>query len=399
MLVAHIQFRPEKTKPYRAIIHRKGLKAYSKSFTERKHAESWARKEEISIETIGMPKTIDDLKQQTVADIVNRYLVEITPSKGCHVSETTVLKKFIREDPGKSMAKKSLAYVSKQDAYTYINARLKEVKASTVARERNSIQHVFEVARDEWGLTNLVNPFSGAKIRGKTMNRRKRQLNEGELEKIEYHAQRCKHKEHVLLAVYLAIETGMRLQEIFNLKWGDIDLTKRRIEIRKSKTDYISATEGRTIVLPFLAWIVLTRAVLMTLMTEKESVSVPVFPMTKEAFKQTWGHVLKSAGISGLTFHDLRREAGTWFDAAGLTKTEHELMMGHKPKDITGTYINAHLNSILDKLDKHRTGITPKEMDEFSKNRGGLPEMTRTAAERFAKDWRDARKEQKNNTY
>lgn len=41
----------------------------------------------------------------------------------------------------------------------------------------------------------------------------------------------------------------MRLQEIFNLTWQDIDFDNRRIEIRKSKTDHLSAYEGRTIVL------------------------------------------------------------------------------------------------------------------------------------------------------
>ena len=74
----------------------------------------------------------------------------ITPTKGCHVSETTVLNKFLRH----KFCAKSLAYVSRQDAYSYRDDRLKEkwkgnpIKPLTVRREINTIQHVFEVARE-----------------------------------------------------------------------------------------------------------------------------------------------------------------------------------------------------------------------------------------------------------
>jgi len=47
---------------------------------------------------------------------------------------------------------------------------------------------------------------------------------------------------------HLAVETGMRLQEVFDLIWRDIDFNKRCIHIRKSKTDK-SSYEGRDLVL------------------------------------------------------------------------------------------------------------------------------------------------------
>ncbi len=106
--------------------------------------------------------------------------------------------------------------------------------------------------------------------------------------------------------------------------------------------------------------------------------------MTKGAFQQSWTDALKRAGIADLTFHDLRREAGSRFDAAGLTKGEHDLMMGHANRDMTSLYIHADLKSIQDKLDRyvfdgmtfdeaiqlkgaivanHRISDTPKAMD------------------------------------
>jgi integrase len=57
--------------------------------------------------------------------------------------------------------------------------------------------------------------------------------------------------------MYLALDTGMRMQEILNLKWSDIDFEQRRIEIRKSKTDRKQVAKGgragRRIVLPYMA--------------------------------------------------------------------------------------------------------------------------------------------------
>jgi hypothetical protein len=80
----------------------------------------------------------------------------------------------------------------------------------------------------------------------------------------------------------------------------------------------------------------------------------PIFPMTKNAFKQSWSDVVERAGIADLTFHDLRREAGSRFDEAGLTKAEHDLMMGHSTSgDMHSLYINSPLQSIQDKLDRY----------------------------------------------
>jgi integrase len=78
-----------------------------------------------------------------------------------------------------------------------------------------------------------------------------------------------------------------------------------------------------------------------------------LFPMTKNAFKRSWSEVVGRAGIRDLHFHDLRREAGSRFDEAGLTRGEHNLMMGHANDDMSSLY-HADLKSIQDKLDRYR---------------------------------------------
>ena len=93
--------------------------------------------------------------------------------------------------------------------------------------------------------------------------------------------------------------------------------------------------------------------------------------MTGSAFKQSWMDVRKRAGIVGLTFHDLRREAGSRFDEAGLTKAEHDLMMGHATRDMASLYIATPLRSIQDKLDRYALGgLTFDEACEKGKAEG-----------------------------
>jgi integrase len=187
------------------------------------------------------------------------------------------------------------------------------------------------------------------------MHRRKRRLEPGEQKLLEVAAEKCRgqNKFYVPLAIAMAVETGMRLQEIFGLTWGDINIETRRIEIRKSKTDHVQQYAGRTIVMTARAMFYFSG-----IMPDKPRRDEPVFPMDKDPFKQSWKDVVKRARIKGLTFHDLRREAGSRFDEAGLTKAEHDLMMGHANGDMSSIYIAADLNRIQDKLDAYERAKT-----------------------------------------
>jgi integrase len=203
------------------------------------------------------------------------------------------------------MCQKSLAYLSSTDGAAYRDQRLKDtwkskgskgpgrlIKPSTIRRQVNILHNIFEVARTEWGLTNLINPFAGLKIKAREIDgevfgtnfRRTRRLEDGELERLFLNARNgCRGKNRFLvpLAMYLAIETGMRLQEIFNLKWSDIQ--GRRIKIRKSKTDHVNRNPGRTIVMTQRAMFIFMSAKIHNKTAKDEK----VFSMTKTAFAQS----------------------------------------------------------------------------------------------------------------
>lgn len=370
-----------RNKPYRAKVRGK-----VKDFPTRKAAEYWETQQLVSYATSGLPLTIEALQKVTVSEIVARYLEEKTPLKASAASERLVLQRFLRHP----MCKLSLAAVKRADGYSYRNERLKDtwngkrIAESSVKREIGILHNIFVVAKDEWGFENLLNPFDNMKL--KDGHGRERRLKKDELKKLEQACGSCRglNRYYIPLAVYLAIETGMRLQEIFNLLWSDIDIYNRRIVIRKSKTDHVSPLKGRTIVLTVNAsWYLLRLAALSfggiekTFPNEKPAKanraywqaitarSERIFPMTKDAFKQAWRDLTKRAEIADLQFRDLRHEAASRFDEAGLTNAEHGLMMGHGKRTMRDRYSHATLQSIQDKLDRYVLGgMTPKEQRE-----------------------------------
>src|SRR5262249_10911643 len=191
--------------------------------------------------------------------------------------------------------------------------RDKPITPRTVRKEFNFLNQVFERAREDFGHRGLINPFRGQHIEGSKF-KRKRRLKEGEYEKLIEAWKGCHglNKFYLPLAINLAIDTGMRRQEIFNLRWTDIDMTHIEIVIRKSKTDHMKATPGRRIALPagpeqyllHLAYVLMDLGIFTT--------ASKIFPMSGGAFYQAFSEAVERAELEddplypGLTIRDLR---------------------------------------------------------------------------------------------
>jgi len=241
----------------------------------------------------------------------------------------------------------------------------------------------------------MDNPLLGYRVIGSTKGGRTRSLIDGELEKLLEACNGCLNKVneplrwryYAPLAIYLAVETGMRLQEIFNLEWGDIDTERRRIIIQKSKTDHLTEDEGRTIVLPIRSEWRLRTAKALAIENGHSEPTDKVFPLTKngkepqEAFERVWKGIIRRSGIvedylkqypkatrkhARLHFHDLRRTANTNFYRAGLDEIQREIMLGHSSpnaKSSNRRYINPDivLPPIQEILDKYFLGDSKLE--------------------------------------
>jgi integrase len=336
---------------------------------------------------LGLPSTVKDLKKYTARDIVRSY------ANGKPSNVYLVLYSFANRD----VCSKNLFDFNEQVAEQCVDAMLKEtwkprgslsepltIRPTTVRWRINHIQQAWKMAKRWQGLSSLQNPWEGIRITGSTGGQRERSLEEGELEKLLEACKGCLgfNRYYLPLAMALAIETGMRRQEVLNLTWEDIRFEKRRILIRKSKTDKKTGTKGGVVVLTVMSEMLLNQLRFSLLRDgslpgpERMQVAKPgrpegrIFPMTGEAFTQAFGDVVKRAKVPHITFHDLRRTANMTFIRADLSAIELNIAMRHAPPKemkMNSVYTNFPQvrQSIQDKLDKYKLGgMTSEELEK-----------------------------------
>ena len=109
------------------------------------------------------------------------------------------------------------------------------------------------------------------------------------------------------------------------MQWSDIDLKKRTAHLPKTKNG-----EARTVPLS-------SRAVA-TLEALPRNLDGRVFGVTYEGIHQSYVRACRRAGITGLTFHDLRHEATSRLFEKGLNPMQVAAITGHKTLQMLKRY-------------------------------------------------------------
>jgi integrase len=130
---------------------------------------------------------------------------------------------------------------------------------------------------------------------------------------------------HLHLPLLLALWTGQRQGDLLRLPWSAYDGT--HIRLRQSKT-------GKPVP-PILVGAPL-KAVL-----DAAAKRSPIIltnsdgkPWTSDGFRASWRKACAAAGVSGVTFHDLRGTAVTRLALVGATVTEIANITGHSLRDV-----------------------------------------------------------------
>ena len=137
--------------------------------------------------------------------------------------------------------------------------------------------------------------------------------------------------QEIKLALVLALWTGQRQGDLLRLPWSAYDGS--HIRFRQSKT-------GRRIVMPvgFPLKILLNA-------TERPGPVILVNsygrPWTSDGFRTSWSKALARAGVSGLTFHDLRGSAVVRLALAEATVPQIATFTGHSLRDVEAI-LDAH---------------------------------------------------------
>ncbi|MGA7324561.1 MAG: site-specific integrase [Rhodomicrobium sp.] len=304
----------------------------SKTFTQRRDAETWAKQVELDLERTDLPQNPrKQLQGLTLGQLVERYRDTVSPRKKSAKNEQIFLNAFLRHD----LAKKAVADIRVQHFSKYRDARLESISAISLKRELAILQNVFEIGKTEFGLPLKINPVADLKFSAQTV-KRDRTLETGELEAILDDARQRKNL-FILPIILFAIETGMRLGEIVNMQWDHLDLKNRMLLIPETKN-------GTPRKIP------LTRKA-QEVLEGIDPIGDFIFPVTANLLKLTWKRILQRVGIADLHFHDLRHTCITALFDKGLHIGEVSAISGHKTWSQLKTYTNPRPESILRKLD------------------------------------------------
>jgi integrase len=316
---------------WQARVRRKGYPDETKSFVTRQDAEKWARSIEADIDK-GQFINVSEAQRTTLGDLIERYLVEVTPlMKGA--SEDTIRLKAIMRKP---ISRWSMANLSATRIAAYRDDRLNEVGAGTVIRELAYLSAIINHARREWGI-NVPNPVQMVR-KPQSPQARARVLTDEEVAKLLQSLEPIGRRSHwTKPAVQLALATAMRRGELLSLRWEHIDLTGRTAFLPDTKNG-----DSRTVPLSSVAVQVLEQ-----LPRHISGVVIPVEFFTLDAaFKRA----RKRAGLDDVRFHDLRRTAITRMAEKLPNLIELAAVSGHKSLMVLKRYYRPKVQDLALKL-------------------------------------------------
>lgn len=327
---------------YQVQIRRKGFPQVSKAFTSLKDAEAWGRLIESEMDR-GIFQDRTEAERNTLGDILQRYMEEISPRKKSGVLEAIRIKRFLRDE---NLCQYKACSLTGKLLSTWRDRRLKEVSGSTVNRELNLISHAINIARKEWGI-HISNPIELIQRPRENRARQRRLLPNEELRLIAALDESSRDsvgqfktgtRNHWIKPVMLfAIETAMRRGEILSLKWHNISVEKRTALLPDTKN-------GERRVVP------LSTKAIQILNSIPHSIDGRVFPISEEALKHGFTRLCQRAGISDLHFHDLRHEATSRLFEKGLNLMEVASITGHKTLQMLQRYTHLRPENLLQKL-------------------------------------------------
>ena len=133
--------------------------------------------------------------------------------------------------------------------------------------------------------------------------------------------------------VLIALNTGLRRGEVFNLKWADINFDKRTLTVegttsKSGQTRHVSLNSEVMTILKLWG-------------QQSKGVFVFTSPVTGTRFdniKKAWGQLRIRAGIPDFLFHDLRHTFASKLVMAGVDLYTVKELMGHSTIQMTERY-------------------------------------------------------------
>ena len=321
----------KKAGKWQGLIRRSFHKPISKTFISKQDAQRWARETERLIE-IGQFVDLSEANKPTLKALLERYEREVS-SKKRSSADKYLIKNIMRHE----IVSKVLAQISTTDVAKFRDARLETISGSSCNRELSILSDCIKRAINEWGCYIRENPVK-ANLRCKENNKRNRRLDVGEYEKL---MSSCKSNRAFWCPVIdFAIHTGMRRGELLNITWDMVQWDKKFIKLPAHIT---KTNRDRNVPLQPHAIEILQNL--------PRSLGGKIFPIGIKNFERSWRAICKRANITGLRFHDLKREAVSRLFEKGLSVSEVQTFVGNSFATLS-VYTEHNSTTLAEKLAK-----------------------------------------------
>jgi len=219
---------------------------------------------------------------------------------------------------------KRLIQITPKDIEDYKSFRLRNLKPASINRELATLRHLFNLSK-RWKMYYGENPVSVSGLLRED-NQRDRVLSPEEEERL--FASSSPHLKSILIA---ALNTGMRKGELLSLQWSNVDFDNSLIIITptNNKSKKVKKIPINSYLRKFLLEMKLKNG------ANSESVFLGDSGEPVKDIKTAFNNACRRAKIKDLTFHDLRRTAGTRMLELGVGIVAISEVLGHSSIEVT----------------------------------------------------------------
>jgi integrase len=247
---------------------------------------------------------------------------------------------------------------------SYKIKRRQEVAVSTVNRELALLKHMFRLAID-WDLYLDLNPVRRVKF-FQEPNAGKRILSPAEEEKLIQNA-----APFLQDLIRFDLNTGLRVGELFSLRWFSVDLEEGVLNVFAPKTQ-------KTRVVPINSE---ARKVLEAWALNRKNEFVFYNHDTGKPFvdlKAGFALACKKAGITGVTWHKLRHTFASRLLNRGVDIVTVQQLLGHSTVIVTMRYTHTNLDTKRAAVEK-LAGVSDNLVTVCTKMQQSRPRLSRNA--------------------
>jgi len=264
------------------------------TFDTKREADDWIARTRMDMKS-AVKGTTGAVK--TTAQALERYALEISPTKRGGLKEVIRIKALLKHDS--FPAKVRLSELTPEHFSAWRDARLKTRARGSVLRDMNLLSAIMTAARREWRWI-ATNPMGDVR-RPAEPDHREVVISRLQIVKmlraLNYGTAPVRSVQQAVgMAFAIALLTGMRAGEICGLKWDDVRQDHVVLHITKNgkRREVPLSTRARVIIDRMRGW-------------DEEK----VFGLTSQSLDAMFRKYRARAGLSGFTFHDSRHTAAT----------------------------------------------------------------------------------------